>query len=198
MKNKKVALTSILPKIDETHNLYIVRAYGKDDKSLIKLGYSRHIKSRLKEYLTYNPFIEIIGTWYMEDAKYFEKHIHKSILSDLGDEWYNEDKLYDLIAYINKEIPLPVYKGLTEINIKDVLESVGKRIEMAHLEQGTVSLNLSILEHIPGYDYLLLKAIVISIIVKTEGSKSTITIESDGDKLNYYNNLIKENQCQNQ
>lgn len=75
--------------INPKHNLYLIRSFG-DGTSMIKLGYSSKIIKRLKFYLTHNPLIEIIATFYREDAKQFEKSFHCTMESMYKREWYDE------------------------------------------------------------------------------------------------------------
>lgn len=46
----------------DNNNIYIFKSYGLDNKSIYKLGYSCNIHKRLKEYLSLNPFIEIVAS----------------------------------------------------------------------------------------------------------------------------------------
>ena len=62
-------------------NLYIIKVTNNDGISLIKLGYSSNIKYRLDSYYLHNPFTEVIGTYYREDAYAFEKWFHKNNIS---------------------------------------------------------------------------------------------------------------------
>ena len=88
--------------INENHNLYIVRVYNKET-SLIKFGYSSTILNRLVSYYNANPLTELVGTYYREDALDFELYVHKMIQSAKRREWYDEDKLEEILNYINNE-----------------------------------------------------------------------------------------------
>ena len=42
--------------------IYLIRSYGKDEKSAIKLGYAKDVKTRFSQYFYTNPFFEIISS----------------------------------------------------------------------------------------------------------------------------------------
>ena len=84
-------------------NLYILKVTNSDGKSLIKLGYSSDIKIRLDSYYSHNPFTEIIGTYYREDACAFEKWFHKNNISIYRNEWYCESFLEKILNDIYNE-----------------------------------------------------------------------------------------------
>lgn len=92
--------------IESNDNLYIIKSFGTNGKELIKLGYSSRIEERLRAYRSHNPFFEVIDTFYREDAKEFELYIHSLVISEVGNEWYNVDKLgllLNLVATTNFE-----------------------------------------------------------------------------------------------
>lgn len=89
--------------VKETDNLYLIRSFG-DCTSIIKLGYSTQIIKRLKHYLSHNPFIEVIGTFYREDAKEFEKYFHATLKAVYKREWYDESDLEVILKRLNVEI----------------------------------------------------------------------------------------------
>jgi len=89
--------------IKPTDNLYLIRSFG-DHTSLIKLGYSTQIISRLKHYLSHNPFMEVIGTFYREDAKQFEKCFHSTLKAIYKREWYDESDLETILKRLNVEV----------------------------------------------------------------------------------------------
>lgn len=70
-------------------SIYILRTFGKD-RTLIKLGYSSTLKSRLTKYKDHNPLVEVLYTFDLEDAQNFEKIFHKHHKADYKNEWYNE------------------------------------------------------------------------------------------------------------
>lgn len=85
-------------------NLYILRVYGKEGNSVIKFGYSSKIQTRLKQYLDCNPLVEIVNTYYREDAKEFERSFHKNNNSFIRNEWYLEEQLENIIYQIHNGI----------------------------------------------------------------------------------------------
>lgn len=85
-------------------NLYIIRAFGKNKETLIKLGYTDNIENRLNNYLSHNPFIEIISTFYREDAQEFEKLFHNYNSSCFKNEWYEDTMLIYILEAILKPI----------------------------------------------------------------------------------------------
>lgn len=84
-------------------NLYLIRSFGKDGQSYIKLGYSSNIDQRLDIYKSHNPFIEIIKTFYRKDAKIFENNFHINNKSSYKNEWYDEGKLEYILYCIKNE-----------------------------------------------------------------------------------------------
>ena len=88
-----------LKEINPEHNLYIIRVYGETG-TLIKLGYSSNILKRLETYLSHNPLTQLIGTYYREDAKEFERKLHKVIKVKMLHEWYDESELTNIEGYI--------------------------------------------------------------------------------------------------
>lgn len=84
------------------HNLYIIRCYGKD-RTLIKLGYTDVMKTRWRDYITANPLIEVIGTYFRHDAKEFERWFHMNHTSIYMNEWYDESMLQIMLDTIKYE-----------------------------------------------------------------------------------------------
>lgn len=93
-------------------NLYILKVTNSDKKSLIKLGYSSNIEERLNFYFSHNPFIEIIGTYYREDAIAFEKWFHKNNISIYRNEWYCENILEKMLKDIHDKDYFEQFKDL--------------------------------------------------------------------------------------
>lgn len=82
-------------------NLYVIRSFGKNGKTIVKLGYSNNIKDRIELYKSHNPFIEVIFTYYRSDAKLLEATFHKVNKPVFKNEWYAECKLNYIINVIN-------------------------------------------------------------------------------------------------
>lgn len=86
------------------HNLYIIKSYNPKGESLIKFGYSSNIKQRIEQYLSHNPFTEIIDTFYRKDALEFEKEFHKNNTSIFKNEWYPENYLNQIYQQLKEGI----------------------------------------------------------------------------------------------
>ena len=83
--------------------IYLIRTYGKD-KSLVKLGYSSDVKSRLSQYLYANPLYEVLQIQTVENAFQFEKDFHSKYPASFGNEWYEEELLPTMIKEIESQI----------------------------------------------------------------------------------------------
>ena len=86
---------------EQRDNLYIVRVTSSDGRTLSKIGYSSNIPKRIESYVYHNPFIEVIGTLYYEDAKELEKYIHKMFKSERFNEWYTDDVFQKILEYLD-------------------------------------------------------------------------------------------------
>ena len=79
--------------------------FGKD-KSILKFGYSAVLASRIANYVAHNPLIEVVGTYYREDAKEFENLFHKKQKAIIRREYYAEEYLEEIIHCIENIQPL--------------------------------------------------------------------------------------------
>lgn len=95
-KHSKVKIKDI----PEKHNIYIIKCYGSN-MNLVKVGYSNNIKSRLITYYYHNPLLEIVFTTHIENAIEFEKEFHRTNTSYIMNEWYEEDKLLEIMDTLN-------------------------------------------------------------------------------------------------
>jgi hypothetical protein len=77
-------------------NLYLVSSGNK-----VKLGYSSDIENRMKSYRTHNPDFELINVFYREDAKEFEKYLHKKYFNNRKLEWYDKDFLNTILKEVD-------------------------------------------------------------------------------------------------
>ena len=77
--------------------LYLIKSYGPRGKKIYKVGYTTSLDSRLYNYFSHNPFIELISI--REGNEELEKLIHVCLYS-LGykftkggklDEWFTGD-----------------------------------------------------------------------------------------------------------
>jgi hypothetical protein len=118
-------------KVNPNHNIYILRSFGRDNKSIIKLGKSADINNRIKSYLSANPYIELIGTWEVADYDKFESYIHRTYKSIYKNEWYSEDLLEELI----NEIESNKLNGnrIIEIQYEEVKSTKPKYIDYLQL-----------------------------------------------------------------
>jgi len=85
-------------------NLYIIKSSNSKGESLIKFGYSSNIKQRIEQYLSHNPFTEILETFYREDAFEFEKTFHKNNISIYKNEWYPENYLIEIYRQLKEGV----------------------------------------------------------------------------------------------
>jgi len=77
-----------LSNVSPSDNLYIVAQETKIGV-VYKLGYSKNIINRLKQYFYHNPSIQVIKTFYREDGELFEKEFHLKNKSIYLNEWYD-------------------------------------------------------------------------------------------------------------
>jgi rubrerythrin len=120
--------------INVNHNLYIVRVYGKEG-SLIKVGYSSKIQERINSYYTSNPLMELVGTYYREDALEFENKLHKILDSAVMKEWYSEDKLDVVLSYIANGLPNISFYTARAADKKDYKAMVKLYNETGNIEE---------------------------------------------------------------
>jgi hypothetical protein len=80
--------------------LYLIRSFGRNNKSALKVGFTDEIKNRVSTYKYHNPFSELIST--REGSLLDETRVHTYLRSlryklDLLDEWFiNCDKVNQL------------------------------------------------------------------------------------------------------
>lgn len=74
-------------------NLYIIKTYGANGSTLLKVGYSSNMFKRLETYKSHNPLCEVVHTAYREDAKKFELYLHGKYPASFGREWYEVSML---------------------------------------------------------------------------------------------------------
>lgn len=87
-------------------NLYVVKVVNNKGESLVKLGYSSNMDKRLTQYRYHNPLIEVIGTYYKEDAYDFEQAFHRVVPATVLNEWYAEYQLPVIMeAILTGKIP---------------------------------------------------------------------------------------------
>lgn len=89
--------------INSEHNIYIV-SVTNGSSTIIKLGYSSNIIQRIISYYYHNPFVRLIGTYYVENAAEFEKRIHYNFKSYILDEWYDASMLNVFKQYLCGDI----------------------------------------------------------------------------------------------
>ena len=86
--------------IHKDNNIYIIKIYGRNNISYIKIGYSSNIIKRLTTYYYHNPLIEIIDCCFLEDGKSWELEFHKNNKSSLLNEWYDSDYLENILTLL--------------------------------------------------------------------------------------------------
>lgn len=71
--------------------LYLIRSFGRNNKSALKVGFTDEIKNRVSTYKYHNPFSELISA--REGSLLDETRVHTYLKSlgyklDLLDEWF--------------------------------------------------------------------------------------------------------------
>lgn len=95
--------------------IYELRTYGKD-KTLIKIGYTKQLFSRLNSYRSSNPLMEVLKVYKVKDAKNIEDLFHKSHKSIYGNEWYDEDIIPKFEEFIKKYEAVEIFEFLNPFN----------------------------------------------------------------------------------
>jgi hypothetical protein len=131
-----------LKDVDKQHNIYIIRSYYSTGESIIKVGYSAHIRQRLR---SYPPTTEIVKTFYREDAKNFEKTLHRTVISKARNEWYDNSQLAVILKHIKNGFVEHVTEGkFAKIHNKQYVDYV-KEIK----ECDTIGQKMTMLESVP-------------------------------------------------
>ena len=141
--------------------IYIFRSYIKDS-TLLKFGYSTDIWARLAGYKSANPCIEIVYIAQLKNAFEFEQEFHKKHPATFGNEWYDENLLPTMMAYLNsinhinytkenkpKRVYNPKYEVIGE-NFKSILKEycdlIDERIVPEHYTKEDRLKHLELLE----------------------------------------------------
>lgn len=80
--------------------LYLIRSFGREGKSALKIGFTDDIKNRINSYKYHNPLFELIST--REGSLLDETRTHTYLTSfgyklDILDEWFvDEDSVNQL------------------------------------------------------------------------------------------------------
>ena len=91
--------------------LYLIRSYGIGGKSILKVGYTKDLESRLNDYFYSSPLCEKIST--REGDKEMEDLIHACLkglglqfkVNDRLNEWFQDDpRVRDVFHYPRKKI----------------------------------------------------------------------------------------------
>ena len=91
-------------KIDNNiHNVYIIKTFDAANRCMVKMGYSKNLKDRLRIYHSNNPFVKLLYVGYHPEGKELEKYFHRSHKSVSGKEWYSVDQLPAMINYFRGE-----------------------------------------------------------------------------------------------
>jgi hypothetical protein len=83
--------------------IYILRSYGENGISHLKLGYTSDIWKRLSQYRHTNPHIEVVYIAQLENALKIEQEFHSKHKAVFGDEWYDEKLLDGMMEFINRQ-----------------------------------------------------------------------------------------------
>lgn len=87
-------------------NMYILRMYDYGLKEFIyKIGRAKNVKKRIKQYITQNPTIEEVRTFWTFPPIEFESKFHKNNKSIYGREWYTTNAFLDskILEYADKD-----------------------------------------------------------------------------------------------
>lgn len=91
-------------KIDnDVHNIYIIKTFDAANRCMVKIGFSKNLKDRLKVYHSNNPFVKLLYLGFHSEGKELEKQFHRSHNSVSGKEWYTVDYLPLMINYFRAE-----------------------------------------------------------------------------------------------
>jgi hypothetical protein len=108
-----------IKKVNLEHNMYILRCYGLNGQTLVKVGYSSKIRNRLCTYNRANPLIEFVTSFYANLGQKFELILHSSFPGyKTNKEWYEEKYLDLILNFIDK------HNNTTDI--KKLLKEAGK------------------------------------------------------------------------
>lgn len=103
--------------------LYLIRSFGRNNKSVLKVGFTDEIKNRVSTYKYHNPFSELIST--REGSLLDETRIHTYLRSlgyklDLLDEWFiNCDNVNQLFHKSFETMNKVIWKDRNNLFRKD-------------------------------------------------------------------------------
>lgn len=135
-------------------NLYVVKVVNTRGESLVKLGYSSNMEKRLTQYRYHNPLIELIGTFYKEDAYEFEQAFHRAVPATILNEWYAEHQLPVIMeAILTGKIPstevehkAPVLELYLKAN-NDLIKALPSKFYVAFIKIATTALQYNLHIH---------------------------------------------------
>ena len=81
--------------------IYIFKSFGENQTEILKFGFSSKVDSRLSSHLSSNPLAKILYIYYNKDAQKMESDFHRHNTAIFGDEWYDVNKLQDMINFMN-------------------------------------------------------------------------------------------------
>lgn len=122
--------------------IYLLRTYGKD-KTLVKLGYSSNVYSRLSQYISDNPLIEVIQFYIGENAYEFEQDFHSKHPAVSGNEWYEESLLDTMVKEIESN-------GFTKVGlVKESIKQDNFQDTIIKLESNQIELTQDLIDKYP-------------------------------------------------
>lgn len=84
--------------------LYLIRSFGRNNKSSLKIGFSDDYKKRLDSYRIHNPFSEVITTREGDEILETKLHLYLSkYKEDFLNEWFKD--LPEIITLFHQNIP---------------------------------------------------------------------------------------------
>ena len=101
--------------------IYLIRAYGKDGESILKVGFANDLERRMSQYFYMNPLFEFISS--REGDEILEKLLHYYLYYN-GFQYKVDGKLNEWFIY-NPEI-IEIFNLSTEDLEKEIWENRDK------------------------------------------------------------------------
>lgn len=139
-KNVLSELYSYNHSVDEGGYIYMLTDVNQFNESIVKIGITKNIYSRVSSHFTSNPTAMFGGFCWFENYKDIEKHIKSSYNSVSGKEWFTKEDGDSICSHLNNLIDnnlqgdhlLPDYIPFSLI-IREIIDSniskVGASIE---------------------------------------------------------------------
>lgn len=123
--------------------LYLIRVYGENNNSILKLGYTSDLKKRLDQYRAHNPFVQVVKT--REDGdEYLESLFHRYFYS-LGLRYSPEGSR--LVEWFLDDPRIPELFSLGEEELEDrIWKNREKAFDPEKLDSHKLTEDLSLFE----------------------------------------------------